>query len=55
MKRKFSVKACEDLDMLFLSKEDLANISLDFRKEVHELFEHSNLHLSRLNQMIKRG
>lgn len=49
------MKASEDLDLLFLSKEDLYRISLDFKREIHELFESSYTNLKKLKKMVKKG
>ncbi len=37
-KRLFSVKAMSDIDLLFLQKEDLFELDMEFKKEVMNLF-----------------
>lgn len=43
------------MDLLFLRKEDLFELDLEFKKEIIDLFQHSHATLKKLRRMVKKG
>ena len=54
-KRLFCVKALSDMDLLFLSKEDLFDIDIEFKSQVFKLFSKSHRKAEKLTRILARG